>query len=156
MWLFVSWEVFINILCGLSSEKELFLARHVGPYKWWMPKAQKKYGKRPRDKSLVALGGEQGWGFCIAELFPTRWTLVMCLCCCTFWKEISIPKQGSFCVWICALPMCFSIFSLNFSEAMLAGDSHILPDASPGSSLSPASPTVPTPCELTAPSVTPS
>lgn len=113
--------------------------------------------KRPRDKSLIILGGEQGRGYCIAELFPTQWTLVLyfqCLFCCTFWKEIGIPKQGSCCVWTCALPMCFSIFSFAFSEALSADDSHILPAASPGSSLFPVNPAVPALCELTAPGVT--
>lgn len=78
-----------------------------------MLKAQKKDGKSPRDKSLVAPGGDQRWGFCLTELFPTQWTLVLrfqCLFCCTFWEENGISLQGCCCGWIHALPMNVSEF----------------------------------------------
>lgn len=71
-------------------------------------------------QNLYALGGEQRWGFCLAELFPTQRTLVLhfwCLLHDTSWEENGTSLQGWCCSRTCALLMLVSIFSSHFSKA---------------------------------------
>lgn len=90
------------------------------------------------DKNLFALGGEQRWGFCLAELFPALRTLILhfwCLLCGTSWEE-NPCRDDAVVGYVVGYVHCQCLSHFFHPISARLGDDHcILPTASPGDSL---------------------